>query len=106
MGALERLQLAPLNSASIIVGKLLGGTVFGLIISCVMTIITVLFLGAEIINPVVFLFVLLLTNIVHSALGALVAVSVFDSDRRKPRSASASVRIERRIWSGKRTSLH
>ena len=76
VGALERLQLAPLNSASIIVGKLLGGTVFGLIISCVMTIITVLFLGAEIINPVVFLFVLLLTNIVHSALGALVAVSV------------------------------
>jgi hypothetical protein len=29
------------------------------------------------------------------------AVSVFDSDRRKPRSASTSARIERRIWSGK-----
>jgi ABC-2 type transport system permease protein len=76
VGALERLQLAPLNSASIIIGKLLGGTVFGLIISTVMTVITVLFLGAEISNPLLFLVVLLLTNLVHSALGALVAVSV------------------------------
>jgi ABC-2 type transport system permease protein len=76
VGALERLQLAPINSASIIIGKLLGGTVFGLIISSVMTFITIVFLGAEILNPFVFLLVLLLTNVVHSALGALVAVSV------------------------------
>lgn len=76
VGALERLQLAPLNSASIIVGKLLGGTVFGLIISSVMTGITIVFLGAEISNPFLFIVVLLLTNLVHSSLGALVAVSV------------------------------
>ncbi len=76
VGALERLQLAPLNSASIIIGKLLGGTVFGLIISSVMTLITIMFLGAEIANLLVFLLILLLTNVVHSSLGALVAVSV------------------------------
>jgi len=76
VGALERLQLAPLNSASIIIGKLLGGTVFGLIISSVMTLITILFLGAEISSPLVFLIVLIMTNVVHSALGGLVAVSV------------------------------
>ncbi len=76
VGALERLQLAPLNSASIIIGKLLGGTVFGLIISSVMTLITILFLGAGISSPLLFIVVLLLTNVVHSALGALVAVSV------------------------------
>jgi ABC-2 type transport system permease protein len=76
VGALERLQLAPLNSASIIIGKLLGGTVFGIIISSVMTLITIVFLGAKILNPFTFLLVLLLTNVVHSALGALVAVSV------------------------------
>lgn len=76
VGALERLQLAPINTASIIIGKLMGGTVFGLIISSVMTVITVLFLGAKITNPLVFILTLLLTNIVHSALGALVAVSV------------------------------
>lgn len=76
VGALERLQLAPISTASIILGKLMGGTVFDLIISTVMTVITVLFLGATITNPLVFIFTLLLTNIVHSALGALVAVSV------------------------------
>jgi ABC-2 type transport system permease protein len=58
------------------VGKLLGGTVFGLIISSVMTGITIVFLGAEISNPFLFIIVLLLTNLVHSSLGALVAVSV------------------------------
>ena len=76
VGALERLQLAPLNSSSIILGKLLGGTVFGLVISSVMTFITVIFLGAEISNIPVFIIILLLTNVVNSALGALVAVSV------------------------------
>ena len=76
IGALERLQLAPLNSASIILGKLLGGTVFGLVISSVMTLITVTFLGAKISNIPMFLIILLLTNVVNSALGALVAVSV------------------------------
>jgi hypothetical protein len=33
--------------------------------------------------------------------GPLSTVSVSDSDRRKPKSASTSARIERRIWSGK-----
>jgi len=76
VGALERLQLAPITSASIIIGKLLGGTIFGLVISTVMTLLTSWFLGAEIRNLLAFLVVLVLTNIVHSALGALVAVSV------------------------------
>ena len=76
VGALERLQLTPINASSIILGKLLGGTVFGLVISSVMTLITVIFLGAEISNMPMFMIILLLTNIVNSALGALVAVSV------------------------------
>ena len=41
-----------------------------------MTLITIMFLGAEIANLLVFLLILLLTNVVHSSLGALVAVSV------------------------------
>ena len=76
VGALERLQLAPITSASIIISKLLGGTIFGLVISIVMTLLTTWFLGAEISNLLAFLVVLVLTNIVHSALGSLVAVSV------------------------------
>jgi len=76
VGALERLQLAPISDVSIIVGKVLGGTVFGLIISLVMATLVTVFLGAEITNVSLFVLTLLLTLIVHSALGALVAVSV------------------------------
>jgi len=76
VGALERLQLAPITLASILISKILGGTIFGLVISTIMTLLTTLFLGAEITNLLAFTVVLLLTTIVHSALGALVAVSV------------------------------
>jgi len=76
VGALERLQLAPITDVSIIIGKVLGGTVFGLIISLVMTVLVTMFLGAAITNLPVFTLTLLLTLVVHSALGALVAVSV------------------------------
>lgn len=76
VGALERLQLAPIRDVSIIIGKVLGGTVFGLIISLVMTMLVTMFLGAEITILPIFTLTLLLTTVVHSALGALVAVSV------------------------------
>jgi ABC-2 type transport system permease protein len=76
VGALERLLLAPMSLTSIILSKILGGTIFGLVISTVMTILTTLFLGANIINLPAFTMILLLTTIAHSALGALIAVSV------------------------------
>lgn len=76
VGALERLQLAPMTLTSILLGKILGGTLFGLVISTVMTLLTTLFLGAVIANAPAFILILVLTTIAHSALGALVAVSV------------------------------
>jgi len=76
VGALERLFLAPISLWTIIWGKILGGSFFGLVISGVMTVITVLFLGAHIFHPLLFIIVMLLTVLVHSALGSLVAVSV------------------------------
>ena len=76
VGAFERLQLAPVSLVSILVGKILGGTVFGLIISIVMSLLTTVFLGAHIYNLLAFVLILLLTAVAHSALGALVAVSV------------------------------
>ena len=76
VGALERLQLAPMTDVSIIIGKVLGGTIFGLIISLVMTLLVTMFLEAEITNYIFFSLALILTLIVQSALGALVAVSV------------------------------
>jgi ABC-2 type transport system permease protein len=76
VGALERLQLSPMTLTSLLLGKIFGGTIFGLVISIVMTLLTTLFLGATITNIPGFTAILLLTTIVHSALGALVAVSV------------------------------
>jgi ABC-2 type transport system permease protein len=76
IGALERLLLAPISLTTILLGKVFGGAVFGIIISAVMTLISVLFLDMTVIHPLLFIATLLLTVIAHSALGALVAVSV------------------------------
>jgi ABC-2 type transport system permease protein len=76
VGALERLIMAPVSLATILVGKVLGGAVFGFVIAGVMALISLLFLNAVVTYPVLFIAVLILTVLVHSALGALVAVSV------------------------------
>ena len=76
VGALERLILAPVSLATIMVGKILGGAVFGMMMAGVMTIISLVFLNAAVIHPILFIAVLILTVLVHSSLGALVAVSV------------------------------
>jgi len=76
VGALERLLLTPVSLFTILVAKVLGGAVFGLVIAGVMTTISLLFLNTIIIYPVLFIVGLTLTLLAHSALGALVAVSV------------------------------
>ena len=75
-GALERLLLAPISLESILFAKVLGGTVFGFMISGVMTIIAMNVFQMKIASPILFLISLLLTLMTLSALGALVAVSV------------------------------
>lgn len=75
-GALERLLLAPISMKSILVAKILGGTVFGLVISGVMTLIAVAFFGMSLGNPLCYLISLILTSLTLSALGSLIAVSV------------------------------
>ena len=76
VGALERLFLAPISLSTIMLSKILDGTIFGLVISTVMTLLTTLILGAHVTNILGFIVILILTALVHSALGALVAVSV------------------------------
>jgi ABC-2 type transport system permease protein len=76
IGALERLILAPVSLATILVGKVLGGAVFGLVMAGVMTLISLVFLNATVSHIAPFIVVLILTVLVHSALGALVSVAV------------------------------
>jgi len=76
IGTLERLILAPISLFTILVGKVLGGAIFGIVMAGVMTIVSLVFLNTIIIYPFFFIIVLILTVLVHSALGALVAVSV------------------------------
>jgi ABC-2 type transport system permease protein len=76
IGALERLMLAPVSLTTILLGKVFGGAVFGIMISAMMTLISVLFLDMTVVHPLLFTANLLLTVLAHSALGALVAVSV------------------------------
>ncbi len=72
VGAFERLLLAPVSHASIMLGKILGGAVFGVVITAVMTVLTTVFLGAQITDFLGVTAALLLTVLAHSAL----AVSV------------------------------
>ena len=75
-GALERLLIAPISLWAVLMAKVLGGAVFGLMISGFMTIISVVTLGMMVTAPLWFLTSLILTLLTLSALGALVAVSV------------------------------
>ena len=75
-GALERLLIAPISLWAVLMAKVLGGAVFGLMISGFMTVISVVTLGMMVTAPLWFLTSLILTLLTLSALGALVAVSV------------------------------
>jgi ABC-2 type transport system permease protein len=76
VGALERLVLAPVSLSTILVGKVLGGAVFGMVMAGAMTLISLVFLNATVSHIASFIVVLILTVLVHSALGALVSVAV------------------------------
>lgn len=75
-GSLERLLLAPISIRSLLAGKVLGGAVFGGMISFLMVILAMVFFGMEIVDPLLFFTVVVLTLLTMSTLGALVAVSV------------------------------
>jgi ABC-2 type transport system permease protein len=75
-GALERLLLAPISTMTLMLAKILGGTIFGGMISGVMILISISLFGMVIISPLLFFGSLLLTLLTLSSLGALVAVSV------------------------------
>jgi ABC-2 type transport system permease protein len=76
IGALERLLLAPLNIRTILFGKTLGSTVFGLVITLVITPFLILLTGVSIHSPLSFSAIILLSAVAFSLLGILISVGV------------------------------
>jgi len=72
----ERLLLAPLSLHAILFGKVIGGVLFGFLISSIFLIGSVIFLGVAWTNTLFLLAALVLSAFVFSTIGTLVSVSV------------------------------
>ena len=72
----ERLLLAPLSLQSILWGKVLGGVIFGLLISSLFLISSALFLKISIANFAFLILSLILSALVFSAFGTFISVYV------------------------------
>lgn len=76
VGALERLLLSPVRPPAILLGKLLGGAVFGLVVTVVVLLASLAGLGLASFDLPLLLGVLVLSALAFSALGAFVSVAV------------------------------
>jgi len=76
LGSLERLLLAPIRLPAVLLGKVLGGALFGLMITAAVTLGSVLALGLFQLNILYLILILLPSLLVFSALGALLCVLV------------------------------
>ena len=75
LGSLERLLLAPISLPAVLLGKVLGGAIFGLMMTAVVTISSVFVLGLQANVPYLVL-ILILSILVFSSLGAMLCVLV------------------------------
>lgn len=75
LGSLERLLLAPVSIASVLIGKVLGGFIFGLLMTIIVALLSTLYLG---VRPNVFMLVLVAVPslLVFSSMGAFFSVAV------------------------------
>jgi len=76
LGSLERLLLAPISLPAVLLGKVIGGTIFGLMMTVVVTLGSVLALGLFYVNVLCFILTIVLSLLVFSSLGALLCVMV------------------------------
>jgi ABC-2 type transport system permease protein len=75
LGSLERLLLAPVTASAILMGKILGGAIFGLMMSSIVTIGSILIIGVH--AHIFYLAtIIVISCFVFSALGALLCVLV------------------------------
>jgi len=75
LGSLERLLLAPISLPAVLLGKVLGGTIFGLMMTAVVTLGSVLSLGLHV-NVLYLVLILIPSLLVFSSFGALLCVLV------------------------------
>lgn len=75
LGSLERLLLAPVSLPAVLLGKVLGGAIFGLMMTTVVTMGSVLILGLHP-NPLYLVLIIIPSLLVFSSLGALLCVLV------------------------------
>jgi ABC-2 type transport system permease protein len=76
IGALERLLLAPLEIRTILFGKALGSSVFGLIVTFFITIVIIPIMGLSVKHLFSFVLIIILSGIAFSLLGILISVGV------------------------------
>jgi len=75
IGSLERLLLAPLTFSAVLLGKVLGGAIFGLLMTALVTICSVVGLGLHV-NVVQLVLIIGPSLFAFSAMGALLCVLV------------------------------
>jgi ABC-2 type transport system permease protein len=76
LGSLERLLLAPISMSAVLLGKVIGGTIFGLIMTVAVTLGSVVALGLFNINVLYLALIIVPSLLVFSSLGALLCVLV------------------------------
>ena len=76
IGALERLLLAPLHLRTILLGKMLGSTVFALGVTFVISALMIPITGTSLKHPLSFLSVIVASGVVFSLTGILISVGV------------------------------
>lgn len=75
LGSLERLLLAPVSLAAVLLGKVLGGVVFGLLMTTIITAATIIVFGLTP-NMLVLIPTVIASLLVYSSLGAMLCVMV------------------------------
>jgi len=75
LGSLERLLLAPVTVSAVLMGKILGGAIFGFIMASIVTVVSIVILGVQ---PQLFYLaiIIIISCFVFSTLGALLCVLV------------------------------
>lgn len=75
LGSLERLLLAPVSIASVLIGKVLGGFIFGLLMTIIVALLSTLYLGVRP-NVLMLALVAVPSLLVFSSMGAFFSVAV------------------------------